>query len=91
MNVRKYLKRKTIKRIRRISNYANVSGIGNYELKENSTRIDIKVTSPNGDEKTYTLNITREENTQTCDIKSLTIEDYNLSFKSEIYNYKLNV
>jgi len=37
------------------SQYANVTGTGNYELKDNSTTINIKVTSPSGDEKTYTV------------------------------------
>jgi len=37
------------------SNYANVTGTGNYELKENSTKIDIKVIAPSGEEKVYTV------------------------------------
>lgn len=37
------------------SNYAVVTGSGNYELKENSTRVDIKVKAPSGEEKTYTV------------------------------------
>lgn len=73
------------------SSYITDFGNRTVDLNVGSNEVLIKVKAENGDEKTYTLNITREENTQTCDIKSLTIEDYNLSFKSEIYNYKLNV
>ena len=73
------------------SSYVTDFGNRTVDLNVDSNLVLIKVKAENGNEKTYTLNITREESTQTCDIKSLTIEDYNLSFNPEINNYKLNV
>ncbi|MGN1341765.1 MAG: cadherin-like beta sandwich domain-containing protein [Bacilli bacterium] len=70
----------------------SISGdIGKKTLKYGDNKFSISVTSPSGDKKTYTLNITREESTQTCNIKNLTIEGYNLLFEPEISNYKLNI
>lgn len=73
------------------SSYVTDFGNRTVDLNVGINEVLIKVKAENGDEKTYTLNVTREESTQTCDIKNLTIDGYNLSFKSEISNYKLNV
>jgi len=73
------------------SSYVTDFGNRTVDLNVGSNQVLIKVKAENGNEKIYTLNVTREESTQTCDIKNLTIEGYNLSFKSEINNYKLNV
>lgn len=73
------------------SSYVTDFGNRTVDLNVGSNEVLIKVKAENGDEKTYTLNISREESTQTCDIKNLTIEGYNLSFKPEISNYKLNI
>lgn len=73
------------------SSYVTDFGNRTVDLNVGSNQVLIKVKAENGNEKIYTLNVTREESTQTCDIKNLTIDGYNLSFKSEINNYKLNV
>ena len=73
------------------SSYISDFGNRTIDLNVGNNVILIKVKAENGDEKTYTLNITREESTQTCDIKSLTIDNYKLSFNPETSNYKLKI
>ncbi len=77
------------------SSAAKVSGAGNKSLSYGSNTVTIKVTAQNGDEKTYTINITRESDTRSTDnnLKSLTFESFNITpiFSSSTTSYSVVV
>ena len=96
----------------RINVYAKVqdskaqitSGTGNHNLDVGTNDIEVIVTAENGDTKTYTINITREEakeeqttttgtETKKSDLVKLEIKGYSLNpvFSADIYEYKLDV
>ena len=62
----------------------------NSELS-NTKSSYVKVQSEKGTTSIYTLNVTRKEATNTCDIKELKIDGYNLDFNTEKSNYTLEI
>lgn len=59
------------------------------DLSVGLNEILIKVISEKGDINTYTINIIRKDATDTCDIKELSVEGYDLNFDSNVSNYSL--
>lgn len=70
-----------------------VKDFGNREvnLEVGKNEILIKVKSQKGIENIYTINIIRNESTDTCDIKDLKINGYNLNFDTLKTNYTLTI
>ena len=70
-----------------------VKGFGNREvnLEVGKNEILIKVLSEKGSENIYTLNITRKEAINTCDIKDIKISGYKFAFDSNKTNYSLTL
>jgi len=70
-----------------------IEGFGNREEKLDVGKNEflIKIKSEKGTEKTYTINILRKEDTHTCDISELKIDNYSIDFKNNITNYSLNI
>lgn len=61
------------------------------ELGERKT-ITVTVTSESGNTKTYTVNVTRKDDKNSNNsLKSLTIKDVDINFKSNTLSYKVNV
>lgn len=71
---------------------AKIEGIGNKTLKYGVNKIEIKVTSETGAIKTYTLNVTRNDNRDTNNyLSSLSTDKGEITFNKETLNYKLEV
>ena len=71
-----------------------VTGFGNREvsLKYGANQVLIKVKAENGSEKTYTLNITREDNRSKVNtLKRLSLSNGNINFRSDIKSYEIKV
>ena len=73
---------------------AKVTGTGNKELSVGENSVNVVVTAENGNEKTYTINITREEEQTVTETNNsapneATESDSSLS-KLEVKGYKLN-
>lgn len=74
-----------------------VNGYGNREvtLKQGLNQILVKVQAENETIKTYTLNITRgqseEDKAKNANIKELTIENSQIDFKSDVFEYEVNI
>lgn len=70
-----------------------VKDFGNREvnLEVGNNEILIKVQSEKGTVSVYTLNVIRKEATNTCDIKDLKIDGYNINFNTEKTNYTLEI
>jgi len=68
---------------------------GIKNLKEGTNKIEIKVSAENGDIKTYTINITRQEdpNNKSDDnyLEDIKIENNDLDFSKEQEEYKITV
>ncbi len=79
------------------------SGIGDQNLNVGENNLQVVVTAENGDVKTYTIKVTREEkaeeenkvpeNVPVPDLKKLEVKGYKLtpSFSANVYEYKLNI
>ena len=73
------------------SNSAKVEVNKNNDLKIGKNDITIKVTNSNL-ENIYTIHINRKEKKSTnCNLKMLNINGFKLNFKSNTYNYNLNL
>ena len=72
---------------------AEVKGTGRKYLSDGLNEFEIVVVVPDGTSKTYKLKITRQEASNDNTLKNLIIEGYILTpkFKSDVYNYSLNV
>ena len=79
---------------------AQITGTGMIELKEGLNELVIEVIAANGDKKSYTLKVTREEADETVGtteeklgLSTLIIEGLKLnpSFKSDIYEYTATI
>ncbi len=77
---------------------ATVSGLGNKNLNLYRNTFRITVTAENKTTKTYTININRADNngnhskpSSNSFLKNLEIENYNLDFKQDEFNYHINV
>lgn len=71
-----------------------VSGYGNREVTLNKglNQVLIKVQAENGSINTYTLNITRGEViTEKGLIKDITIENHEISFQNDVYDYEIKI
>ena len=78
---------------------ASISGIGKKDLKEGTNKFDVIITAENGATKTYTINITKSENTENTEnvqgqytgdgLATLDIENVELSpkFDTIVYEY----
>ena len=62
-----------------VNNSAKVSGTGYVSLTSDNTKVEIKVTAQNGDERVYTINVIREPKTEdtTADDKISVMEALN--------------
>lgn len=75
----------------------NASFVENYgprkvSLEYGKNTVQIKVKSQVGEEKTYTINVTREDDREVdTNIKTLEITGYQLDFKSGITDYNIKV
>ena len=75
-----------------ISGYGERIGDTALELKAEKTQVEIKVKAENGDIRTYNLNIIKSNYLNNdATLKSLTIDGVDFSFKSDTYEYNLNV
>lgn len=78
-----------------VSDKAKVTIVGNKNLKEGKNTVTITVKAEDGTIKKYTLSITKVDDVEkaNAELKSLEIENYDLypRFKSNIYNYNLNI
>ena len=78
------------------SDKAKVKGLGDTKLKVGLNVIKVVVTAENGEEKTYTLNITRREKSEDAKLdsnnylKDLSIEGYEIDFDKEQQEYEIN-
>ena len=76
------------------SDKAKVTGTGEKTLKVGKNKFEIKVTAENETVKTYTITVTRadkEEVNKEKLIKSLTIDNVELNFDPNVYNYSISV
>lgn len=73
------------------SSYIKDFGNREVNLEVGNNEILIKIQSEKGTTNVYTLNVTRKEPTNTCDIKELKIDGYNLDFNTEKNNYTLEI
>ena len=77
------------------SDKAKVKGLGDTTLKVGLNVIKVVVTAENGEEKTYTLNITRREKSEDAKLdsnnylKDLSIEGYEIDFDKEQLEYEI--
>ena len=75
---------------------AKVKGLGKHDLKEGANTIKVVVTAENGDEKTYTLRITRKSKDSSEDLdsnnylKDLSVEGYEFDFSKNKEDYDIN-
>lgn len=71
---------------------ASVSGIGKKGLTTGENTFEVVVTAQNGNEKTYTIKITRERNNN-ANLEILSVNGYELNqkFDSELYDYEITV
>lgn len=72
---------------------ATISGdTGTKDLKYGKNTFKINVTSESGDVRTYTLNITRNDNRSgEGRLSDLSIEGYKINFNENTYNYNITV
>ena len=74
------------------SKYVNGFGNRSVNLKLGKNTIYIKVQAENGEVKTYTLNVTREDNRdKTNTLKTLTLSSGSINFNSNTTTYNVNV
>lgn len=71
------------------SSKAKVKGTGEKTLKEGSNKIEIEVIAENESIKKYIINVNKSTNEDY--IKSLTIEDIDLSFDPNVYEYEVSL
>ena len=75
---------------------AKVKGLGKHDLKVGANTIKVVVTAENGDEKTYTLRITRKKKDSSEDLdsnnylKDLSIAGYEFDFNKNKEDYDIN-
>lgn len=61
-------------------------------LNEGNNTIELRVVSEKGEEKTYTININRKDGRDSdSSLKSVELSDGKIDFKSDKYEYKVNV
>ena len=73
---------------------ARVSGTGNKSLSYGGNRINVTVTAPAGNSKTYSINVTRKDNrSSNNNLESLSVSDGSLSpgFNSNTTEYSISV
>lgn len=72
---------------------STISGdVGQIDLKYGINSLKVYVTSESGEIRTYTLNVTRNDNrSQENKLSSLTIDNYKIDFKESTYTYNLTV
>ena len=73
------------------SSYVKDFGNREVNLEVGKNEILIKVQSEKGTENIYTINVTRKEATNTCDIKDIIISGYKFAFETSKTNYTLTV
>lgn len=73
------------------SSYIKDFGNREVNLEIGKNEILIKVQSEKGTENVYTINVTRKEATNTCDIKDIIISGYKFAFDTSKTNYTLTV
>lgn len=70
---------------------ATISGLGNKTLKTGLNTFEIKVVAENKEEKVYTLNITRVDDSMDNTLKSLEVSDTNINYNgNDVYNASVN-
>lgn len=76
-------------------NNADIEVSGNTDLDEGENKIRITVKAEAGNTKTYIINVTRTDNEElvNANLKSLSINGFELypTFKPNIYNYNVNI
>lgn len=73
------------------SSYVKDFGNREVNLEVGNNVILIKVQSEKGTENIYTINVTRKEATNTCDIKDIIISGYKFAFDSTKTNYSITL
>ncbi len=86
------------------SEKSKVTGTGTHPLNPGTNKIEIKVTAENEETKTYVLMVNRGESTEFVDtndtnvtetpvkyLESLTIKDYDIGFKYNVFNYDVKI
>lgn len=69
---------------------ATVTIKGEKELKEGENTVIISVNAEDGTTKLYEIKVTKKEET-VFGLTSLKIKDANIEFKSDVYNYSINI
>ena len=75
-------------------NKARISGLGNKNLTVGLNVFNVVVTAENGNRKTYTLRITRQEEhviSSNSFLSDLVIENFEIEFDREVFKYNLVV
>ncbi|MDO5556093.1 MAG: cadherin-like beta sandwich domain-containing protein, partial [Clostridia bacterium] len=72
---------------------AKVSVSGNTDLQEGENTINITVTAENGNKRTYTINVTKTNDTAlvNANLKELTIKEFPIEFDSNKYKYTIEI
>lgn len=69
--------------------------ISTNKLSVGDNKINILVTSENGEKRTYTINVKRlseeESLSDNNNVKSITISNHEFEFKSDVYEYNVNI
>lgn len=75
-----------------ISGYGERTGNNEVKLNGESTKVEVKVKAENESIKTYVINIIKKDyKSNDATLKTLTIDNQNLNFKSTVYEYNLSV
>lgn len=69
-----------------------ISGTGTVNLNYGSNTINVVVTAPAGNKKTYTINVTRNDQRSTdSSLKSLSLSSGSINFNASTFNYNVEL